>query len=712
MASTPSSRLKLTPSNSPFLARPSRSPIRSRAFYESSRLSLQRVVGTTCASPTGFDTAQSSFAYVAGGAVIVVDVSGQTFSQRFYRARPTAVPLYAVSPVPHAPATPNTTPKANDSRNRVAASHHRDSAFGPPDWSESPSAGKTWTQRERIKTATCVSLSRDARFLAVGETGYAPRVLIFNLQDNSSDIPLVSISEHTFGVNCVAWSADTRYLASLGSANDGCLYLWKVDPRTGAARLFQQNRCNSYVRGMIWMGNSLVTFGVRHVKVWRVEDGTSTSPVKQKFAGELPFSTPQHQKTLPGRNILLGPLLEATFSCAVDIGDGRAIVCSDAGDVCLLDDTNKQAKLTRAQELGFVVTCVSLRGRKVYVGGSTGQFATLDVDELLDGRRDLAVSTARESSGLLAMGFLADNIVTIDSRRSIDVWNPEHVPGADGPAATHMPIPGHGDPIVGIQSLPKPNCADAAFFTWSGSGKVVLWGIDGQMVASFDVPVEQVPTENELDPVNQLSVVRATRGGELFVTADQLGILRVVRFATKECVVETKAHSSYCQSISIYEDDARCIMASCGRDRTAQLFHRLPDGSFEHFQTLEFAAKVVQVLITADHKVITCSFDRTLQVHDLLSKDDDPDALAAVPVRLMSLKASPSSMTIAPDGKSVFVSLLDRSICHYEITTGRLLNSFKCTDEGGVESAVLDGLVFGEASSENEPAFLLGPVQH
>ncbi len=298
----------------------------------------------------------------------------------------------------------------------------RDSTFGIADWPESPTAGRTWTQRERIKTATSVSLTRDARFLAVGETGYAPRVLIFNLQDNSSDIPLVSISEHTFGVNAVAWSSDARFLASLGSANDGCLYVWRVDSRTGAAKLFQQNRCNSYVRGMIWMGSNLITFGVRHMKVWRVDDSPSTSPIKQKFGGDGSLSNSQHQKTLPGRNILLGSLLEATFSCATDIGDGRALICSETGDVCLLDDTNKQMKLTRLRELGFVISCISVRDRKVYVGGKAGQFAALVLDDLLEGRRDPTIRTGEASNGLLAMGFLTHNIVTIDSRRSIDVW--------------------------------------------------------------------------------------------------------------------------------------------------------------------------------------------------------------------------------------------------------------------------------------------------
>lgn len=199
MNSTPTNRLKLTPSNSPYLQRPSRSPLRGR-FHHESRLALKRVVGTTCASPTGFDTVQSSFAYIAGGAVVVVDVDGEQYSQKFYRARPAAQPVYGTTHSSHshsssayAPSTPTSTPKANDSRNRVALGA-RESFYGPVDWSPSATS-RTWTSRERIKAATCLALSRDGKYLAVGETGYAPRVLIFSLEDNSSDRPLVSISE-------------------------------------------------------------------------------------------------------------------------------------------------------------------------------------------------------------------------------------------------------------------------------------------------------------------------------------------------------------------------------------------------------------------------------------------------------------------------------------------------------------------------------------
>ena len=166
--------LKLTPSNSPFPRTP-RSPYKSRGPYESG-LSLKRIIGTTVSSPTAFDSLSSSriFAYTAGAAAVVVDVDDTSkFSQRFFRARPTAVPQNAASSTSFPTSTPTNT--GNDGRNRSVAAL-RDSAvpYSPNtphsslEWGDSPSS-KTWTSRERIKAATCVSISRDGRYLAVGE---------------------------------------------------------------------------------------------------------------------------------------------------------------------------------------------------------------------------------------------------------------------------------------------------------------------------------------------------------------------------------------------------------------------------------------------------------------------------------------------------------------------------------------------------------------
>ena len=637
--------------------------------------------------------------------MVVVDVEGQHYSQRFYRARPTAVPVHSTSASQYTPSSPiTTTPKANDSRNRVGPSY-RDSPYSPADWGDSPGS-KTWTSRERIKAATCLALSPDGRYLAVGETGYAPRVLIFSLLDASSDTPLVSIREHAFGVTAVAWSQDSRYLASLGTANDGFLFVWKIDPRTGAARLFQQNRCTSFVREMVWVGNSVVTLGVRHVKMWKVEDGTAVSPLKLKLLTDVAPSTPTSQRTVPGRNILLGNLLEATFSCAAVDGN-RLIFCTDSGDVCILDDDDKQMRLARVLTLDFSITTITIRSNVAYVGGKEGQFATLDVKSVMDGCADCILTTTTAKSGVVAMGFLSENLVTIDSKQSIDIWSADFLPGQQGEALAHVPIPGHGEPIIGVHSLQLPNKSNAAFVTWSSSGNITFWDSEGQIKSTMELNIDPSRIGSEFDFINHLTCARTTRNGRLLVSADRRGVIKLVDVDSKDCLLDIKAHSSDCLCISIYEEDSKFLMACCGRDRTAQLFRRRGDNSVEHFQTLEFAAKVVQVAIPCEDKVVTCSQDRTLQVHDIVTRDSDQDMIAAIPSRVISLRSSPTSMAMGPGNQTVFVSLADRSVCQYDLSTGRQLHCFKCVDESGAESAVVESLSVGPWPSKDLD-FLLG----
>lgn len=71
------------------------------------------------------------------------------------------------------------------------------------------------------------------------QTGYSPRILIFSTaKDASCDNPVAAMAEHTFGVRKVAFSPDSRYLASIGTINE-CVYLkrWRRAELIVAQRL-------------------------------------------------------------------------------------------------------------------------------------------------------------------------------------------------------------------------------------------------------------------------------------------------------------------------------------------------------------------------------------------------------------------------------------------------------------------------------------------
>lgn len=634
--------------------------------------------------------------------MVVVNVQGEEYPQRFFRARPSAAPVFNVTATSQASPSPSSTPKANDSRNRVAKTS-RESLYASSD--DSPSL-KTWTSRERIKAATCVSLSRDGRFLAVGETGYAPRVLVFSLKDISSDQPLVSICEHDFGVTAVAWSHDGRYLASLGTANDGFLYIWRVDPRTGSAKLFQQNRCTAHVNGMIWIGNHLITYGTRHIRAWKIVDELNrpTSPSKKGTSnGEV---NPQNaEKTLPGRSVILGALLEASFTCGLALDENRALLSSQGGDVCLLDDATGQMKLTRVAGLAFSSTCCTRRGSIAIVAGNNGQVVTFDINAFITGdTQDITPKEIIETHAFAAMGYVQDQLVTIKSDRSIEVWKAGFLPGRlTEEDALQIKLPGHNEPLLGMQKL---STLMGTFLTWSGSGQVLLWGLDGALRKSIQINVEDVPTGNATEPRNQLCVVRSDDHGNILAAGDLVGMLRVVDQSTGELLFATRAHSKGITHIAVHFDTSRAIIVTCGRDRTVQIFQRISNKSFELLQTLEYPSRVTDLQLSPDQRIITCSMDRNIRVHELISKVGEPDTLAAVQSRCIALKASPRSMALDSDSRTLWASALDRTIYQFDLDTGRQLAAFKCVDENGTETAVLDSLSYGSAD-ETGSSFLM-----
>ncbi len=228
-------------------------------------LSLRRIIGTTTTSSSGLASHydSSTFAYCAGSAAVLarIDDDGE-ISYRFFRASPTASPTNPSISF-YNPTSPSAT--SGNRRRTIFASRHgadeRSSGNSPRRiWSDEGSS-KTWSARERVKAVSCVDLSPNGRFLAVGETGYSPRVNIFSISAGvQTEIPLSILNEHSYGVRCVAFSPSSQWLATLGDVNDGFLFIWSINAKTGSARLYFTNKCTASVTIMDIHGLTLCQF--------------------------------------------------------------------------------------------------------------------------------------------------------------------------------------------------------------------------------------------------------------------------------------------------------------------------------------------------------------------------------------------------------------------------------------------------------------------
>lgn len=740
-AQGPASSLRITPSNSPVLRPPSRS-LHKPSLHHSALL-LQSVLGTTTTTPTGFSSHDESrsFALCAGSAAVLAELDHENnVSQRFFRARPSATSVNPIASFYNQPNPPTTPDARARSVSNLKLSPHTNFYNGSPsnDFADNGSP-RAWSSRERIKAVTSVSISPNGRFLAVGETGYNPRVLIFSTaRDSPSDIPLSILNEHTIGVRSLAFSANSQCLATLGNVNDGFLFVWSINLKNGSAKLHSTNKCTSFVRDMCWMGQTLITAGVRHVKVWRIPEIRPGSPTKSRLnADSTPNSSSPAPKALSGRNSLLGSLGDSTFTCVASISDREAVVGTETGILCFLDDGGGGQKLSPVKHFGYSIASLAADFDQsvLWIGGRGRKIQKLSFDSLrmLASSAPLSPGFQDKASGIqksngpavTCIGSVSSHLVTVDTTRAVHIYPMEARNGEDDASLGKISMPAHRDPVLGIAPLKAPNDIGAEFFTWSSKGGVNFWDTQGRCRDSRVVELEQLPG-NEDDLSNELKILRATRGMELFVSGDRFGVLRYIhpvlmphlltfhRVLSGEpwkCVDEVRAHGGEITDIAVESGPDSCLIASAGRDRMVQLFQRR-DKNFQLIQTMDdHVGAVAQLLFIDDgEKLLSSSADRTILVRERVTREvDGVTAVAYIISKVITLKASPISMTLLPNSlDTLIVSTIDRCIQKLDITSGRHIHSFRAADPDSNDTVVMDSLTVSAEIPGQSPRLLIG----
>ena len=82
------------------------------------------------------------------------------------------------------------------------------------------------------KTVSALAYSPDGRFLAVGERGREPSVTVWDVQTGKV---MASVPGHKFGVACLTFTHDGRYVVTVGFKHDHQLVAWDWEQSTVAA---------------------------------------------------------------------------------------------------------------------------------------------------------------------------------------------------------------------------------------------------------------------------------------------------------------------------------------------------------------------------------------------------------------------------------------------------------------------------------------------
>ncbi|KAL8874513.1 MAG: hypothetical protein Q9174_000151 [Haloplaca sp. 1 TL-2023] len=469
------------------------------------------------------------------------------------------------------------------------------------------------------------------------------------------------------------------------------------------------------------MGSNVVSVGTRHVKVWRLESSSSPTKARRGADGSIasPMSRMHHShsaspvpKTFSGRNCLLGSLQDATFTCVVGISDELAVVCTQGGSVCLLDDSTRSQRLNEVRQLACHITCVALdrSSNVVWIGGKNNAPQAISLDVFLAARGsspapdDLSksdASTQVHEEGKIetvAICSTGSKLLVVDKNRGMFVHNVLQNDGCNPETAVSQRLPAHNTMVLGVVLFPQPNGCRSDFLTYSEDGCIVYWLWEGKCTKSYFVPLGESMAAGSV-AANSLRSVRISQPHGTILAGDNTGTLHLLDSDGKP-LAAVKAHEGEVHDIALRNvEESISVAATCGRDRTIQIFKVSEDEcSIQQSLLQEHAGSVRRLELANDASILaSMSSDRTIVLHSQVLRSDG--TLAFVATKTITLKASPTALSLSNGASyTLLVSTADRYVREISLTQGDNLRNFKTNEHPHGESIVLNRISVTQAS--------------
>jgi len=278
--------------------------------------------------------------------------------------------------------------------------------------------------------------------------------------------------------------------------------------------------------------------GTRHIKVWHVDEVPKSTAIRRSSDSSVILGSPSN-RTLPGRNCLLGDFLDRTFTAIEASSSYCAYVTTHEGDICRLNIEASAPTLTRVYHLDTCISALQLSSRDhaLLLGCGSGALYTCPLEQLSDpdGYQDLlgkdVVQDATEqvsNPSILGLATMHDGrVVSLDSAGGIRVLEIQSGASAKPGMSGNQKYEAHRSGILGLQLLDEQVNPGMAFLAWSSDGTISMWDFEGACVHSTRLPPRQGDWLAD-HTQNEIRALQVFGPSLTCVSGDRRGMLRSV----------------------------------------------------------------------------------------------------------------------------------------------------------------------------------------